>query len=154
MQQIKRIVVDVDGCLTDGKVYYTHDGKRIKGFHSRDIRALREFVSKGIEVVLLTQSSWPGMEEYADRTGAQVVVERNKDSWVANNRDVPYIAIGDDAPDIQLLSCAVEAYCPIDADPSVRAIDGIKGLPMRGGGGLLAGLGYRLFCKKKAVVNY
>jgi 3-deoxy-D-manno-octulosonate 8-phosphate phosphatase (KDO 8-P phosphatase) len=143
----KTIIIDVDGCLTDNKVYYTHKGERIKGFHSRDIRAIRELVAAGFEVILLTQSSWPGMEDYAKRTGAFVNIARDKWEWVSRNVQQPYIAVGDDVPDIDVLTFAAKAYCPLDADIAVKKLGNVNVLHSKGGEGVVADLVHILMIK-------
>lgn len=129
----KTVIIDVDGVLTDGKVWYNQTGERMKAFHSRDIRAIRELVSHGFSVVLYTQSTWPGLKDYAKRTGAEIVIRREK-------IPVPekYIMVGDDTPDIELMKGSVKAYCPRDADREVFAYCEI--LDCYGGSGVIAEL--------------
>lgn len=149
--EAKTIIIDVDGCLTDNKVYYTHDNHRIKGFHSRDIRAIRELIAKGYNVILLTQSGWEGMNNYARRTGAEVVVARDKWEWVNSNMTGQFIALGDDVPDIDVLIAAKKAFCPLDADNAVKKLGNIQMLPCNGGEGVVAELVQVLF--KKTTVK-
>lgn len=132
-EMIKTVIIDVDGVLTDGKVWYNSKGERSKGFHSRDIRAIRELVAHGFDVILYTQSTWPGMEDYAARTGATVVMNREKIPL-----NTPYIAIGDDTPDLDILHFAQRAFCPSDADPMVRSLQDITILETKGGEGCVA----------------
>lgn len=51
---VRLLVLDVDGVLTDGKLYFDHDGNELKAFDTRDglgIKALQRF---GIEVAVIT----------------------------------------------------------------------------------------------------
>lgn len=137
---LRRILVDADGVLTDGKLTIDHAGRKLfKTFSTRDIRAIRELVAHGYEVYIVTADSWPGIEAYAEKVGAQVRYERDK---VPD--DEPYVGVGDDAWDVRMLEGAAEAFCPRDADESVRAIDGIHILPVRGGEGVMAEVVRRL----------
>lgn len=136
----KTIILDCDGVLTDNIVHFTHQGERIKGFHSRDIRAIRELIAQGFEVIILTQSSWPGAEHFAERTGAVVEIHRDKADWVQRSVQGPYIAVGDDIPDIPILRGAEAAFAPHDADTSLRSVDGVVFLPVKGGQGVIAEL--------------
>jgi 3-deoxy-D-manno-octulosonate 8-phosphate phosphatase (KDO 8-P phosphatase) len=138
IKEVKILVIDIDGVLTDGKVWYTHSGERSKGFHSRDIRAIREFIANGFEVLLCTQSEWPGALAFADRTGATVVIGREKPV----PKD-PFIIVGDDTPDIELMKAAAEAYCPADADHEVKKY--CTQLNTAGGNGCIAELANRYF---------
>lgn len=137
---IKTIIIDVDGVLTDGKVTYTSLGERNKNFHARDIRAIRELISKGYDVYLLTQSTWPATEEYAARTGATVAQAIDKYAWIHNNNIKNYIAVGDDVADIKMLDYATEKYCPNDADLAVALLPEMKQLETCGGCGVIAEL--------------
>lgn len=135
------LLIDVDGVLTDNKVYYTHIGERTKSFHSRDIRAIKELVSYGFEVYLLTQSSWPGVNEFAKRTGAIVAQEVDKMQWVINNKIMDYICVVDDAPDIQIAMNSKKCYCPADACQNLfKEVPKIKLLSTKGGDGVIAEL--------------
>lgn len=134
MKEVKTILIDVDGVLTDGKVWYNHFGERTKGFHSRDIRSIRELVSHGYDVYLITASSWPGLKEYAHRTGALILVDREK----ACDQFDGFIAIGDDTPDIKMLKKANRAFCPVNADYSVKSLDKITVLNTPGGEGVIS----------------
>lgn len=140
-KQIKTMLIDCDGVLSDSKVHYTHDGQKNKSFHGRDIRAIKEIISHGIDVVIVTQSAWPGIKDYAYRTGAMVVITREK-SILAVQHEVgaldSYCYIGDDSPDIDLMSDdrCVRAFCPADADPSVHQYCEV--LSTKGGEGVVA----------------
>lgn len=136
MDSAKTIICDCDGVLTDGKVYYDAKGNRTKGFHSRDIRAIRQLISHGYRFVILTQSSWPGINDFAKRTGAEVIMDRGKNTTGFGT----FIAIGDDTADIEMLSKATLAYCPKDADPAVLELPFVKVLFNKGGDALIAEL--------------
>ena len=71
-ESVKILLLDVDGVLTDGKVYVAHDGERFKAFNSRDNRAIAEFIARGWEVHLVSASKWPGLKQFSENTGAQV----------------------------------------------------------------------------------
>lgn len=151
-KSIKTVVIDCDGVLTDGKVHYAHDGQKTKSFNSRDIRAIRQLISHGIDVIIVTQSEWPGINDYAERTGAIVIKTRDKsyeavhDALDVYDFSTPgmyghledYCMIGDDVPDIELMlnDKCVRAYCTFDADPSVR--DHCQQLSTKGGEGVVA----------------
>ena len=136
MKNVKTILIDVDGVLTDGKVWYDQYGERTKGFHSRDIRSIRELVSYGFEVYLITASSWPGSKHFANRTGAFVLVDREKSC----DQFIDFIAIGDDTADIKMLKKATRAFCPLDACSTVKQLDKITVLNAFGGDGVISEL--------------
>ena len=125
--------VDIDGVLTDGKIWVTSTGEISKGFNSRDLAAIRELIANGHEVHIVTASSWPGAEHYLKRSGAQLHVIRNKES-------IPFyydVAIGDSAWDIPMLRKAKFMFCPKDAQSEVQFITDINILPIKGGEGVM-----------------
>ena len=99
--------VDIDGVLTDGKIWVTKDGDISKGFNSRDLTAIRELIANGHEVHIVTASSWPGAESYLKKSGAEMHILRNKE-------EIPFhydVAIGDSAWDIPMLRKAKFMFC-------------------------------------------
>lgn len=64
----KVFIIDVDGTLTDGKMYYTKDGKFMKAFSVDDSDALK-WTKKFINIIIVT----------ADKTGFSISQERIMD---------------------------------------------------------------------------
>ena len=56
-KDIKLIVCDVDGCLTDGTFYVSDNGVITKGFNTKDFWGLSKIQEEGIRVLLLTGST-------------------------------------------------------------------------------------------------
>jgi 3-deoxy-D-manno-octulosonate 8-phosphate phosphatase (KDO 8-P phosphatase) len=53
-KEIKLLLLDVDGVLTDGSITYTHNGDEIKSFHSRDGFGMNMLQKIGVEIGLIT----------------------------------------------------------------------------------------------------
>jgi len=137
--KVHTLLVDCDGVLTDGKLYIDHTGEKMfKAFHTRDVRAIREFVANGWEVVIISADDWPGGPAFAEKTGAVFVTLRDKTRLPQTYGN--YVAVGDDAWDVPMLQGAVAAFAPRDCDQSVRCLPGITVLETRGGHGVLAEL--------------
>lgn len=51
---IRLLVVDVDGVLTDGRLYYDDGGREFKCFHVRDGYGLQQVMNAGIEVAVIS----------------------------------------------------------------------------------------------------
>lgn len=132
----KVILIDCDGVLTDGRLHIDHTGEKMfKAFHTRDVRAIRELIFLGYEVVIVTADDWPGIHHFAKKVGAIVEITRDKGMLAYHD----YIAIGDDAWDVPMLKKASRAYAPADADPSVFvAVPRLLKLDIRGGEGCVA----------------
>ena len=52
--KIRMLVLDVDGVLTDGKLYFDHAGNELKAFHTRDGLGMKALQRNGIEVAVIT----------------------------------------------------------------------------------------------------
>jgi 3-deoxy-D-manno-octulosonate 8-phosphate phosphatase (KDO 8-P phosphatase) len=132
----KKIICDCDGVLTDGKIWISTNGEISKGFNSRDVRAIRELIANGYEFVILTASSWPGLKAFAKKTGAEIIVKRDKSEVDSSG----CIVIVDDAWDIKLLKNASLAFAPKNCDLCVKVIGGIHILETNGGEGVISEL--------------
>ena len=53
-KQIKLIIFDVDGVLTDGSLYFSDDGQEMKAFNSRDGHGMKMLRESGVEVAIIT----------------------------------------------------------------------------------------------------
>jgi len=127
------ICCDIDGVLTDGKIWVNHQGEIIKSFNNKDIGAVKELLAMGYQVYFVTASSWPGSDLYLKRSGADLIVLRNKE-------EIPFhydIAIGDSGWDIPMLNKARFVFCPSDASKEVKQLDGMHILKCKGGQGVM-----------------
>ena len=96
--------------------------------------AIRELISNGHQVHIVTASSWPGAESYMNKSGAEFHVLRNKE-------EIPFrydVAIGDSAWDIPMLKKARFMFCPKDAQSEVRFMTDMNILETKGGDGVMA----------------
>lgn len=120
------ILVDCDGCLTNGQKIVDATGQRqMIAFHSRDAIACKALVEMGFQVIVLTHSSFTGIDAYWMKYGAKVCTVTGGDP-MTNKLDVSgfvsapidwekTIGIGDDVTDICYLEKCKKAYCPMDA---------------------------------------
>ena len=53
-RNIRAIIFDVDGVLTDGSLYLTDSGEEIKAFNSQDGHGIKMLKSTGIRIAILT----------------------------------------------------------------------------------------------------
>ncbi len=127
-------MIDCDGVLTDNKVWYDNNGNRTKGFNSSDVWAIRELISMGYYVIIWTASTWPGLEQYAKRTGADIRIQRDKGGL----EDYDFICVINDVFDKPLYDSAIRSYCPSDA--YIKGWKHINPLKTKGGEGVIAEL--------------
>lgn len=152
---IKTIIVDCDGCLTDGKKHIDADGRRSHiTFHSRDNIAARRFQAMGIRVIVITASAFQGIRKYWGKYNIEVYTALDKLETL-NELEIDFetaIGIGDDVIDFKFLEECKWAYVPADAHPSL--LRRFQALNTRGGDGVLAELYHRLGENKYNPKNF
>jgi len=138
-KKIDLIIIDQDGVLTDGRLTIDYRGEKMfKSYHTRDVRAIRELVSRGNEVVIVTADDWEGVRCFAEKVGAVVEVERDKSIIAEKYAHRHYVMVGDDAWDIPLLRNAAAAFCPKDAMMVAKHCSHAVVLNRNGGTGVVA----------------
>ena len=53
-KQIKLLIFDVDGVLTDGRLYFSNSGDEYKAFHAHDGFGIKMLMATGVEVAVIT----------------------------------------------------------------------------------------------------
>lgn len=131
-REIELVVMDVDGTLTDGAMYYSADGEELKRFTTRDGMGITLLHKAGIRTAIITSEHSPIVSRRAEKLGIQDVVLgcRNKsDALVAmaQRLNVPLAKvayIGDDVNDLPVMQLCGLTGCPADAVQSVKNIAG------------------------------
>jgi len=129
MGDIKLLVVDVDGTLTDAGMYYSAEGEQLKKFNTRDAKGLELVRKSGIEVAFMTAENSPIVTARANKLGIGRCFVGVRDKWATLSAlrsdlgvDLEQVAyIGDDVNDLACLKVAGFAACPSDAVTEVRA---------------------------------
>jgi 3-deoxy-D-manno-octulosonate 8-phosphate phosphatase (KDO 8-P phosphatase) len=129
LARIRLLVLDVDGVLTDGTLIYSSGGEEQKRFSVRDGIAMRLLMKAGVQVAVLSGRSSEAVSVRCRELGlrADLVVQGSRDKAAdldlleeaVGVSDPEVAAMGDDLPDLPLLSRAGFAACPADAAPEV-----------------------------------
>jgi len=125
---VRLLVLDVDGVLTDGRLYFGADGEALKVFDVRDGHGVKLLREAGIEVAILSSRRSPMVERRAADLGIRHVVQGAADKGaafaaLAAALQVPPAqcgCLGDDWPDLAMLAQAGFAAAVADAAPEVR----------------------------------
>lgn len=145
---IKLLALDVDGVLTDGKVWYrSAQEPEIKGFNIKDGLGIKLAQRAGIEVAIITGRESQAVSQRARELGIQLLLQGREDKAIAleelleqrhlSASQVAYM--GDDWPDLAAIRKAGLGACPSDAVDAVREIsDWIS--PQAGGNGAVRSL--------------
>ena len=151
------MVLDVDGVLTDGRLYFGADGEAMKVFDVRDGHGVRLLREAGLGVALLSSRSSPIVTRRAQELDMAPVVQGERDKLAGLNRVLASTGVparhcaymGDDWPDLPVLAEVGFAAAVADASPQVRrAAHWVA--PAAGGRGAVRALAeYLLRCRHR-----
>lgn len=126
--RIRLAAFDVDGTLTDGRITLDSDGRESKSFHVADGLGLRQLGEFGITVALVTARGGSVVAARARELGITQVHVEVRDKLACVDAMASQLGIGresvafmgDDLPDLQVLTAVGLAVAPADAHPWVR----------------------------------
>jgi len=127
---MKAAVFDVDGVLTDGRLYIGEHGETVKAFSTLDGHGLKLLKQGGIEPLVITGRDSPAVRRRVADLGLAHAVYGAGDKLAAATallatlglRWAEVAAIGDDWPDLPLLARAGFACAPANAHAEVKAV--------------------------------
>jgi YrbI family 3-deoxy-D-manno-octulosonate 8-phosphate phosphatase len=130
LAKIKLLVLDVDGVLTDGGMYFTEEGDQFKKFNTKDGMAIIHLTKSDFQVAIIS-SGFKGdlVKKRADMLGIQFChVGREPKISVLSSHcaklgiQMSEVAIiGDDINDLEVMNSVGLSICPVDAVGIVKA---------------------------------
>jgi len=125
---IEMIVLDVDGCLTDGRIYYTDAGEEVKAFSVKDGLGISAWVRLGKKVAIITGRRSKIVERRAKELGVTHLHQGVKDkktllTSILEEDGLKWeqvAAIGDDWNDLAMLECVGWSFTPADGASCIR----------------------------------
>jgi len=126
-RRIRLLVLDVDGVLTDGRLYLSPAGEELKVFHVRDGSGLVAVQRAGIAVAIVSGRDSAAVTRRAAELGIRHVRQGVADKGMELDRLLAELAIdpaetacvGDDTPDLPMLRRAGLAIAVADAHPAL-----------------------------------
>ena len=126
---IALLLLDVDGVLTDGKLYFSNSGDEIKAFSTLDGHGIKMLMRSGIEVGIVTGRTSQLLSKRAADLGISLLYQGREDKHkvladIVQDRDTPLAAIayaGDDFPDLPVMRQVGLAFSVPAGHPDVRA---------------------------------
>jgi 3-deoxy-D-manno-octulosonate 8-phosphate phosphatase (KDO 8-P phosphatase) len=125
---IKLAIFDVDGVLTDGRLYFLADGSEFKTFNTLDGQGIKMLIASGVRTAIISGRSTPIVERRAQNLGIQHLYQGREDKLVVldellaelglNYADVAYL--GDDLPDLPVIRRAGLGMAVANANELVR----------------------------------
>ena len=126
MKNLKAIVLDVDGVLTDGGVWWGPNGEEWKRFSFADIMGVSLARKAGLRVALISGEDSPLVDRFAEKMGITDVEKNCKDKARALRgfaerhglalREICFM--GDDVNDLAAMEIAGLAAAPASAVPA------------------------------------
>lgn len=126
--QVRMLVLDVDGVLTDGRLYYSNSGDEFKAFNIKDGLGIKLLQRAGVRVAIITGRVSEIVNRRAAELGIEDVVQGREDKRAAllelcqreglTLEDCAYM--GDDLPDLGAIVAAGLGMTVADGSAAVR----------------------------------
>lgn len=133
-RDIKLLILDVDGTMTDGGMYFTENGDQIKKYNTKDGMAIKNITKNGVQVGLISHGYKSKLvQDRAELLGIQKVYVGREDKttvlklWCSElNIELNQVAyIGDDINDAKVMQEVGLSACPSDAVKSIKKLANI-----------------------------
>ena len=126
--QIRLIIFDVDGVLTDGSLFIGDDGEEYKAFHSRDGHGMKMLRATGVEIGIITGRTSNVVRHRMASLGIHYVYQGQLEKLPAFEELIGKLGleqgqvayVGDDVVDLPILIRAGLAVAVADAHPLVK----------------------------------
>lgn len=130
MKNINTIFLDVDGTLTDGKVYLDNFDNEMKAFNVKDGLMVAGAIRTGFDIIIMTGRESKVVERRAEELGIKELYQNIKDKEgkmqkIMKDKGINYDNIaylGDDLNDFKVMQNAAFAGCPADAADLIKEI--------------------------------
>jgi 3-deoxy-D-manno-octulosonate 8-phosphate phosphatase (KDO 8-P phosphatase) len=127
-REIKLLILDVDGVLTDGSIILDNEGNEYKSFHVRDGHGIKMLIRAGFHVAIVTGRYSKVVSRRAEELGITDVFQKCFDKnaaftsliekYALSDGEVAYV--GDDIVDAPIMKRAVLAIIVADGDDELK----------------------------------
>jgi len=125
---IKLVIFDVDGVLTDGGLFFGDDGQEYKAFYSRDGLGIKMLQKTGVEVGVITARESKLVIHRMNNLGIEHLYQGRLDKIRAYEEMIEKLGVtqqqtayvGDDVVDLPVMQRAGLAVAVADAHPFVK----------------------------------
>ena len=129
LRRVKLLVLDVDGVLTDGRLFYGPRGESLKAFHVRDGYGIKAVAKAGITVAIISGRKSLMVARRARDLGIRHVQQGVSDKLAALEKLLKArkltladcACVGDDTPDAPILAAAGLGIAVADAHADARS---------------------------------
>lgn len=152
---IKYWVIDVDGTLTDGSIYYDEHGNELKRFNTKDAAGFFAILESGMEIIILTGRRCKATERRMQDLGITYLYQNVQDKYIFLDRwmkektvqkeELAYI--GDDLNDFAAMKLAGFIACPKNAADEIKGISNYISSKL-GGDGVVREVAEYVLCER------
>ncbi len=129
-QDVRLVILDVDGVLTDGGLYFSEAGESLKRFSVLDGQGMTLLQRAGIEIAVITGRDSPALRQRLGALKIKHAVYGTHDKLPAAQQLLAELGwswqqvaiMGDDWPDLPLLSRAALSMVPANAHAENQAL--------------------------------
>ena len=121
-RKIKVVLTDVDGVLTDGGMFYSHEGDIMKKFHTRDGMGVNILRRNKIPTIIVTKENTSVVTKWAKKMSVYLVLDGviKKEMIISKvckklkvkSHEIAFI--GDDVNDLELMKKVGFSATPFD----------------------------------------
>lgn len=128
-REIKLLLLDVDGVLTDGRLLFSNSGEELKAFSTLDGHGIKMLIKSGIQVGIITGRTSKLVERRARDLGIEILVQGREDKLVAldeilagnNIHKAAICYVGDDFPDLAVMHAVGLSASVPNGHPDVKS---------------------------------
>lgn len=127
-EQVRLLIFDVDGVLTDGRLFFDDKGIEYKAFHSRDGHGIKMLLESGVDIAVITGRQSETVNYRMKNLGIELVFQGQRDKLPAYEGLLERLAlapeqvayVGDDVVDLPVMRRVGLAVAVADAHPLVQ----------------------------------
>jgi 3-deoxy-D-manno-octulosonate 8-phosphate phosphatase (KDO 8-P phosphatase) len=127
--RVQLLIFDVDGVLTDGRLWLSNDGSELKAFHTRDGHGLKRLQEAGVTCAIISGRRSSAVERRMAELGIEHAFQGIEDKLAAYRSLLADLDltpeqsgyVGDDVVDLPVMSQVGFAVAVADAYETVRA---------------------------------
>lgn len=127
-RELKLLILDVDGVLTDGKLFFDNQGNEYKSFHARDGHGIKLLRQTGVEVAVISGRKSSSVALRMKNLGIEYVYQGHEDKRAAFDELIQKTGIrpeqaahmGDDLMDLPIMMAVGLAIAVNDANFAVK----------------------------------
>lgn len=144
LKNVKCVVLDVDGVLTNGDILVTEEGNQLRTFNVKDGYAIQYAIKQGLDIFVITGAKSQGVKLRFEGLGVKETFLGISDKWTLlrellekydyNTEEVLFV--GDDMPDYVCMQKVGVAVAPADAVEDIKKVSSYVS-KLKGGEGVV-----------------